>query len=119
MIAIDVELQRSRQEGIVDPFNLVLAMRRQRNHMVQTEVCLRMWGDETSRMLSPFISPQAQYVFLHDAIQEGITSGNTEIPVDRLAQRMNELEQTDSDGETGYQKEFNVCNKLTSKCRTM
>ncbi len=47
-------------------------------------------------------------MFLHDAIMEGITSGNTEVPVDRLGQRMTELEQTDSDGETGFQKEFNV-----------
>ena len=38
LICIDVELQRARQEGVVDPFNLTLQMRNQRNHMVQTEV---------------------------------------------------------------------------------
>ncbi len=38
LMGIDIELQRARQEGIVDPFNLVLVLRRQRNHMVQTEV---------------------------------------------------------------------------------
>ncbi len=53
-------------------------------------------------------------MFLHDAILEGITSGNTEVPVDRLAQRMNELEQADTDGETGFQKEFNVRKFLLS-----
>ena len=47
-------------------------------------------------------------MFIHDAILEGITSGNTEISVDRLGQRMSELESADSDGETGYRKEFNV-----------
>ena len=38
LICIDVELQRARQEGLVDPFNFTLQMRQQRNHMVQTEV---------------------------------------------------------------------------------
>ena len=47
-------------------------------------------------------------MFLHDAILEGVTSGNTEVSAERLPQRMSELEEVDSDGETGYQKEFNV-----------
>ena len=47
-------------------------------------------------------------MFIHDTVLEGITSGNTEITVDRLSQRMSELEGVGSDGETGYQKEFNV-----------
>jgi len=54
------------------------------------------------------VQTEAQYVFLHDAILEGVTSGNTEVSAERLAQRMSELEEVDSDGETGYQKEFNV-----------
>ena len=53
---------------------------------------------------------KAQYVFLHDAILEGITTGGTEIPVNNLACHMKELETPDVvDGETGYQKEFSVC----------
>ena len=38
LITIDVELQRAEQERVVDPFNFVLHMRNERNHMVQTEV---------------------------------------------------------------------------------
>lgn len=52
-------------------------------------------------------------MFLHDAILEGITSGNTEVSVDQLTKRMAELEKVDASGETGYQKEFNV---RTSVC---
>ena len=52
-------------------------------------------------------------MFLHDAILEGITSGDTEVSVDQLSKRMAELENTDANGETGYQKEFNV---RTSVC---
>ena len=37
-MCLDVELQRARHEGIVDPFDYVLKMRGQRNHMVHTEV---------------------------------------------------------------------------------
>ena len=54
------------------------------------------------------ICTQAQYIFLYDAISEGTTSGGTELPVTSLPGRMKELEQVDTDGETGYQKEFNV-----------
>lgn len=39
LVTVDVELQRAQKEGMVDPFNYVLQMRQQRNHMVQTEVC--------------------------------------------------------------------------------
>lgn len=39
LITVDVELQRAQKEGVVDPFDYVLQMRQQRNHMVQTEVC--------------------------------------------------------------------------------
>ena len=51
---------------------------------------------------------QAQYVFLHDAIMEGITSGATEVRVEKLGQKYAELEQTDAEGETGFQKEYGV-----------
>ena len=40
LIAIDVELQRAQKEGVLDPFNFLHKLRDQRNHMVQTEVCI-------------------------------------------------------------------------------
>ena len=54
-------------------------------------------------------SPQGQYVFLHDAILEGYTSGDTEIVVGKLAKRMTELEALDDEG---FRKEFEVSNAL-------
>lgn len=59
------------------------------------------------------IDTQAQYIFLYDAILEGMTSGGTEIPVDGFTNRMKELDQMDRDGETGYQNEFNVCSTVS------
>ncbi len=47
-------------------------------------------------------------MFLHDAIMEGITSGATEVRVEKLGQKYAELEQTDAEGETGFQKEYGV-----------
>ncbi len=47
-------------------------------------------------------------MFLHDAIMEGITSGATEIRVEKLGQKFAELEQADAEGETGFQKEYGV-----------
>lgn len=49
-------------------------------------------------------------MFLHDAIMEGITSGSTEVNVEKLSQKYAELEKVDADGETGFQKEYGVRN---------
>ena len=87
LITIDIETQRAEKEKCVNPFDTVTQLRQQRNHMVQTE---------------------AQYVFIHDAILEAISSGNTEVPVNKLSQHMKELEQVDEDQESGYRKEFQV-----------
>ena len=63
---------------------------------------------------------QGQYVFLHDAILEGYTSGDTEIVVGKLAKRMTELEAMDDEGISGFRKEFEVSNSavcaLTTAC---
>lgn len=47
-------------------------------------------------------------MFLHDAILEGVTSGSTEVHVDKLNQKFVELEKVDADGESGFQKEYGV-----------
>ena len=62
----------------------------------------------TFSLPSSFPHNQPQYIFLHDAVLEGIMSGVTEVAVDHLSSRMEELQQADQDGETGYQKEFSV-----------
>ena len=51
---------------------------------------------------------QTQYVFLHDAILEGVTSGTTEVKVEKLSQKFEELEKEDEERETGFQKEYSV-----------
>ena len=71
----------------MDPFNCVTALRKQRNHMVQTE---------------------AQYIFLHDAILEEANSGNTEVTVEMLNERMKQLEDVDHEDESGFKREFQV-----------
>ena len=50
-IGLDVELQRADREGVVDPYNLVLHMRDQRNLMVQTEVGGRWWAVGSTHMV--------------------------------------------------------------------
>ena len=51
-------------------------------------------------------------MFLHDAILEGYTSGDTEIVVGKLAKRMTELEALDDEGISGFRKEFEVSSAL-------
>ena len=56
-------------------------------------------------------------MFLHDAILEGYTSGDTEIVVGKLAKRMTELEALDDEGISGFRKEFEVSNALINRER--
>ena len=54
------------------------------------------------------VQTEAQYIFLHDAILEVASSGNTEFAVEMLNQHMTELEHVDAEDESGYKKEFQV-----------
>ena len=87
LITIDVELQRAEKDGHVDAFNYVKQLRQQRNYMVQTDT---------------------QYVFLHDAVYEGIVSGKTEVPANQFLQHINKLREVDEEEESGFRKEFQV-----------
>lgn len=51
---------------------------------------------------------QTQYIFLHNAILDGITSVWTDIPVEELPKRMCEMSEENDDGDTGYAVEFYV-----------
>ena len=62
--------------------------------------------------ITPHHTTQGQYVFLHDAILEGYTSGDTEIVVGKLGKRMTELEAVDDEGISGFRKEFEVNNNI-------
>ena len=39
-VTIDVEMQRWQDKGVVNPCEFVTNLRKNRNHMVQTEVCV-------------------------------------------------------------------------------
>ena len=55
-------------------------------------------------------------MFLHDAILEGYTSGDTEIVVGKMAKRMTELEALDDEGISGFRKEFQVSIRIVQEC---
>ena len=54
-------------------------------------------------------SLQEQYVFLHQAVMEALTCGNTEVAPQDLRIAMNKLARTHkSSKQTGYEREFKV-----------
>ncbi|KAF7230422.1 transcript variant X30 [Nothobranchius furzeri] len=85
-IVIDAMLERIKHEKTVDIYGHVTLMRAQRNYMVQTE---------------------DQYVFIHDALQEAVNCGTTEVPARNLYAYIQKLTQTEGgENVTGMELEF-------------
>ncbi|XP_069795097.1 protein tyrosine phosphatase receptor type Fa isoform X7 [Narcine bancroftii] len=71
-VVIDAMLERVKHEKTVDIYGHVTCMRAQRNYMVQTE---------------------DQYIFIHEALLEAATCGNTEVPARSLFAHIQKLGQ--------------------------
>lgn len=86
-------LERMKHEKSVDIYGHVTCMRAQRNYMVQTE---------------------DQYIFIHEALLEAATCGNTEVPARNLYAHIQKLTQPPP-GETvtAMELEFKVTDKHT------
>uniref|UniRef100_A0A3Q3E4X0 Receptor-type tyrosine-protein phosphatase S n=1 Tax=Hippocampus comes TaxID=109280 RepID=A0A3Q3E4X0_HIPCM len=85
-IVIDAMLERIKHEKTVDIYGHVTLMRAQRNYMVQTE---------------------DQYVFIHDALQEAVNCGTTEVPARNLYAYIQKLTQIEAgENVTGMELEF-------------
>jgi netrin-G3 ligand len=85
---IDAMLERVKHEKTVDIYGHVTCLRAQRNYMVQTE---------------------DQYIFIHDALLEAVTCGNTEIPARNLSAHIQKLLQPEpGETSTGMELEFKV-----------
>lgn len=87
-IVIDAMTERIKHEKTIDIYGHVTLMRSQRNYMVQTE---------------------DQYIFIHDALLEAVTCGNTEVPARNLYSYIQRLTQIEpGENVTGMELEFKV-----------
>uniref|UniRef100_A0A8C7ZIN7 Receptor-type tyrosine-protein phosphatase delta n=1 Tax=Oryzias sinensis TaxID=183150 RepID=A0A8C7ZIN7_9TELE len=85
-IVIDAMTERIKHEKTIDVYGHVTLMRSQRNYMVQTE---------------------DQYIFIHDAVLEAVTCGNTEVPARNLYSYIQRLTQIEpGENVTGMELEF-------------
>ncbi|XP_055079628.1 protein tyrosine phosphatase receptor type Db isoform X4 [Periophthalmus magnuspinnatus] len=85
-IVIDAMTERIKHEKTIDIYGHVTLMRSQRNYMVQTE---------------------DQYIFIHDALLEAVTCGNTEVPARNLYSYIQRLTQIEpGENVTGMEVEF-------------
>lgn len=81
-------LERMKHEKTVDIYGHVTCMRSQRNYMVQTE---------------------DQYIFIHEALLEAATCGNTEVPARNLFAHIQKLTQVPpGESVTAMELEFKV-----------
>ena len=86
MLTIDYCLQQLRNEGVVSVRQFVQKMREERNYMVQTD---------------------QQYTFIHYAVLEAITYGDTSFELDKFMTSYRDLQQGgSSDGKFVLEDEF-------------
>ncbi|XP_042581281.1 receptor-type tyrosine-protein phosphatase F-like isoform X5 [Cyprinus carpio] len=95
-IVIEAMLERMKHEKSVDIYGHVTCMRAQRNYMVQTE---------------------DQYIFIHEALLEAATCGNTEVPARSLYTHIQKLTQS-SPGDTVTAMELEFKKLANSKAHT-
>ncbi|KAM9849037.1 protein tyrosine phosphatase receptor type Fa [Aulostomus maculatus] len=95
-IVIEAMLERMKHEKSVDIYGHVTCMRAQRNYMVQTE---------------------DQYIFIHEALLEAATCGNTEVPARNLYAHIQKLSQIPL-GETVTAMELEFKKLANSKAHT-
>ncbi|XP_026646238.1 receptor-type tyrosine-protein phosphatase F isoform X16 [Zonotrichia albicollis] len=95
-IVIDAMLERMKHEKTVDIYGHVTCMRSQRNYMVQTE---------------------DQYIFIHEALLEAATCGNTEVPARNLFAHIQKLTQVPP-GESVTEMELEFKLLANSKAHT-
>ncbi|XP_050799494.1 receptor-type tyrosine-protein phosphatase kappa-like isoform X3 [Gopherus flavomarginatus] len=92
-IALDILLKMARAEGSVDVFHCVQRLREQRVSMVQTK---------------------EQYIFLYEALLEGLLCGNTGVLVNSVASHVSCLRQPDAQSQSnGFSREFKALQKFS------
>ncbi|XP_020616069.1 receptor-type tyrosine-protein phosphatase delta-like [Orbicella faveolata] len=88
-IVIDSMLERVKHENTVDIYGHVTVLRTQRNFMVQKE---------------------EQYIFIHDALLEAVSCGNTEVHARNLLYHIKRLTEPCQGGMAGLAEEFRKLN---------
>nr|XP_032643190.1 receptor-type tyrosine-protein phosphatase alpha-like [Chelonoidis abingdonii] len=92
-IALDILLKMARAEGSVDVFRCVQRLREQRVSMVQTK---------------------EQYIFLYEALLEGLLCGNTGVLADSVPTHISRLRQPDAQSQSnGFSREFKALQKFS------
>ena len=108
-ICIDNVLDQIKKEEVVDIAGAINKMRHQRMKMVQTPVSYV--GTECTQYAINCWFIQEQYVFIHDAILESVTCGDTEIMISSanlrlVLQKMSKV--NPKDNATSFQTQFKV-----------
>lgn len=91
-IVLDSMMERMKKVDSLNIFEFVEQMRRKRTNMVQTE---------------------AQYMFVHDALNEFITCGDTSITVTNMRITLRNLEKKRNAHKTGFEEQFELLKQVS------
>ena len=126
LITIDCVMDQIQKEGVVDIAGIIKKLRNQRMKMVQSPVCVCVfnWGvgvlvvcAHSNRLMKCYSSImyihttycglQEQYIFIHDAVLEAVTCGDTQITARDLREAIQQLDQRDPlTHTTGFENQF-------------
>lgn len=59
---------------------------------------------------------QDQYVFIHDALSDFLTCGDTSVPAHELRRTISAMSERDGEGKSGFKRQFEVSYLYTSIC---
>ena len=105
-ITLDSMLERMKVNAGINIQEFVCDLRKQRVLMVQTQVCNHGNTDPNTSLI---LFLQTQYVFIHNALAELITCGDTEIAAANMRIVIGKLRRmVPSMSVTGFQQQFEV-----------
>ena len=105
-ITLDYMLERIKAEKTINIYEYVSELRKQRVLMVQTVVSTQHYLLNQKRKV---LSLQSQYIFIHNALDELLTCGETEIAAANMRIVIGRLGRTVPERSiTGFQQQFEV-----------
>ena len=116
-ICVDMVLEQIKAEQVVDISGIINQLRHQRMKMVQTPVrCIKQTPLACDSTVV-YCTHQEQFVFIHDAVLESVTCGDTQISATNLRAAIQKMSRVDSaTHKNTFEAQFHVSGNTSLTC---